>query len=431
MSHEQNTINYFKLSANPKSSLFTVNYNTPIRSGPSTMYTNDYHVHSLQDGVSVGYYSHKQEKTELPINLICALKVASDRLYVCIPPEKAGFDPISDIVPILEVDIEKLLMYRADRVTLAPALYWLVKECADYLLNHYPRHKSLGQNDVVGLYDHLVKRFTETKGFYELGPSLDVKTYVKDRNDQQVVNSSRMPVLPDAADIDPKYLFAESVELPEPVNKDEMEEEKPYVQINEELLPVNDIKKAIERHHALTDTLVEVFPTPAPVEEEEEETPARVTFKYSETDEQIMVDVHVKEEDEQLMINRARLDSTISATAKLAKNVIANGIGYENASAIEIAASALSIISDRAQTYDKANKAERSFEKCAVAFNAITGHTLTPAEVALLLQLLKDVRQWSSPSVHLDSALDSINYSALKAEAILKEGDDKRSVYRQ
>ena len=40
----------------------------------------------------------------------------------------------------------------------------------------------------------------------------------------------------------------------------------------------------------------------------------------------------------------------------------------------------------------ESNEGERSFERVAVAFNAITGKDLTPAEVALLLQILKDVR---------------------------------------
>lgn len=38
-----------------------------------------------------------------------------------------------------------------------------------------------------------------------------------------------------------------------------------------------------------------------------------------------------------------------------------------------------------------------------------------------MLQLLKDVRQWSNPnSYHADSAEDCISYAALKAEALIE-----------
>lgn len=56
------------------------------------------------------------------------------------------------------------------------------------------------------------------------------------------------------------------------------------------------------------------------------------------------------------------------------------------------------------------------------AFNAITGRDLSEAEGWLLLQTLKDVRQWQNPSkYHHDSALDGVAYSALKAEALSEE----------
>ena len=59
--------------------------------------------------------------------------------------------------------------------------------------------------------------------------------------------------------------------------------------------------------------------------------------------------------------------------------------------------------------------------KCVAAFNAITGRDLTEAEGWLLLQVLKDVRQWQRPGFHEDSAEDCIAYAALKAEA--KQGE--------
>lgn len=74
-------------------------------------------------------------------------------------------------------------------------------------------------------------------------------------------------------------------------------------------------------------------------------------------------------------------------------------------------------LSARGQTYDSP-AGERSMAKAVSAFNMITGQSLTPAEGWLLLQVLKDVRQWSRAEYHEDSALDAVAYAALKAEAL-------------
>lgn len=89
----------------------------------------------------------------------------------------------------------------------------------------------------------------------------------------------------------------------------------------------------------------------------------------------------------------------------------------QSRSASQIAQGALKHIQDRAVTYDS-QTGERSALKTAIAFNAITGKHLTEAEVFLLLQLLKDVRQWQKTDYHPDSAEDCIAYAALKAEAL-------------
>ena len=75
---------------------------------------------------------------------------------------------------------------------------------------------------------------------------------------------------------------------------------------------------------------------------------------------------------------------------------------------------------DRAATYDTLG-GERSMGKAVRAFNAITGRELTEAEGWLLLQVLKDVRLFTRPNYHADSAEDCIAYAALKAEAKSKE----------
>lgn len=65
---------------------------------------------------------------------------------------------------------------------------------------------------------------------------------------------------------------------------------------------------------------------------------------------------------------------------------------------------------------------ERSFGSVATAFNAITGKDFTAAEVALILQILKDVRQWSDQTrLHKDSIIDCVNYAALKGEELFRQ----------
>lgn len=81
---------------------------------------------------------------------------------------------------------------------------------------------------------------------------------------------------------------------------------------------------------------------------------------------------------------------------------------------------AAAIMEERGKQYDQAG-GERSMGKCINAFNTITGHELSEAEGWLLLQLLKDVRQWQRKGFHRDSADDCIAYAALKAEAKQRE----------
>lgn len=78
---------------------------------------------------------------------------------------------------------------------------------------------------------------------------------------------------------------------------------------------------------------------------------------------------------------------------------------------------AAAIQDDRGKDYDS-KQGERSGGKIAAAFNAITGNNITAAEVYLMLQITKDVRQWTSPAYHHDSAVDCVSYAALKAEEL-------------
>ncbi len=80
---------------------------------------------------------------------------------------------------------------------------------------------------------------------------------------------------------------------------------------------------------------------------------------------------------------------------------------------------AAAIMDERGKTYDQAD-GERSMGRTVAAFNAITGRDLTEAEGWLLLETLKNVRQWQRPAFHQDSADDGVAYSALKAEALAR-----------
>lgn len=84
----------------------------------------------------------------------------------------------------------------------------------------------------------------------------------------------------------------------------------------------------------------------------------------------------------------------------------------------EFLQAAINVLAERGKQYDSP-EGERSMGRTVSAFNAITGRDLTEAEGWLLLQVLKDVRQWQNPEAyHHDSALDGVAYASLKAEAL-------------
>lgn len=81
------------------------------------------------------------------------------------------------------------------------------------------------------------------------------------------------------------------------------------------------------------------------------------------------------------------------------------------------------LLEERGKQYDQPG-GERSMGKAVSAFNTITGRSLTEAEGWLLLQVLKDVRQWQNPGkYHADSAEDCVSYAALKAEALISHAN--------
>ncbi|WP_200840596.1 hypothetical protein [Geminicoccus flavidas] len=85
---------------------------------------------------------------------------------------------------------------------------------------------------------------------------------------------------------------------------------------------------------------------------------------------------------------------------------------------------------ERAKAYDQPG-GERSAGRIAAAFNAITGRTgeraISEAEAWLFLQVLKQVRLFSAPGYHADSAEDNVSYGSLLAEAKAREAIDQLS----
>lgn len=76
----------------------------------------------------------------------------------------------------------------------------------------------------------------------------------------------------------------------------------------------------------------------------------------------------------------------------------------------------------RGEQYDSKGTGERSFAAAATAYNAITGRNLKGSDVCLILQVLKDVRQYSDHTrLHEDSLLDKVSYASLHAEELNKE----------
>lgn len=92
-------------------------------------------------------------------------------------------------------------------------------------------------------------------------------------------------------------------------------------------------------------------------------------------------------------------------------------------SAVDFLNKAAEIMEERGKQYDQPT-GERSMGKAVSAFNVITGQDLSEAEGWLLLQILKDVRQWQRPAYHADSAEDCVAYAALKAEALEASAPD-------
>ena len=79
-------------------------------------------------------------------------------------------------------------------------------------------------------------------------------------------------------------------------------------------------------------------------------------------------------------------------------------------------------LDERGKQYDSTGS-ERSMEKTVGIFNLLTGNNLTTAEGWQFMKCLKDVRLWSqTDSVHVDSIVDNLGYTALLAEEAVTLG---------
>ena len=94
-------------------------------------------------------------------------------------------------------------------------------------------------------------------------------------------------------------------------------------------------------------------------------------------------------------------------------------------SATELLQRCVSIQQERGKQYDGKQEQERSFKRVADAYNAITHRDLKGSDVALMLQILKDVRLYTNmDSLHEDSILDKVSYASLHGEELYNEFND-------
>ena len=77
---------------------------------------------------------------------------------------------------------------------------------------------------------------------------------------------------------------------------------------------------------------------------------------------------------------------------------------------------------ERGEEYGCEDGSERSFAAVAEIFNLKTGNSLKGSDICLILQDLKDVRQYTNPNeIHADSGVDKVSYASLHVEELYKE----------
>lgn len=79
-----------------------------------------------------------------------------------------------------------------------------------------------------------------------------------------------------------------------------------------------------------------------------------------------------------------------------------------------------SIQQQRAAEYEQ-DRGERSFAKITTVFNTYTGKDLLPSDIALIFEILKNVRFYAQNGLHRDSVIDKISYASLWGELVMEE----------
>lgn len=95
-----------------------------------------------------------------------------------------------------------------------------------------------------------------------------------------------------------------------------------------------------------------------------------------------------------------------------------------------ILATAEMTLGDRATEYDQPG-GERAGQAVAVAFNALTGQSLTAAHVYQIMALVKQVRFWSQPGFNRDHPVDCAAFVALMGEARAEEAAQHAAADRE
>lgn len=75
---------------------------------------------------------------------------------------------------------------------------------------------------------------------------------------------------------------------------------------------------------------------------------------------------------------------------------------------------------ERGAEYEQGD-GERSFAKIAAVFNTYRGKDLLPSDIALILEIMKNVRFYAQDRYHLDSVIDKVSYASLWAELVTEE----------
>ena len=120
------------------------------------------------------------------------------------------------------------------------------------------------------------------------------------------------------------------------------------------------------------------------------------------------------------VITPQRTDEVLADDMVAANKVVVDVPNFYNKTSIDFLEEVKAIQTQRAAEYEQ-DGGERSFDKVATVFNTYTGMELQPSHVALMLEILKNVRFYAQDGYHSDSVVDKISYGSLWAELVTKE----------